>query len=51
MLQSLMLSETLADDVDAEAEEVYNELNMITEAEDASGDLHSQGDPDWSELT
>jgi hypothetical protein len=42
------LNEGLADDVDAEAEEVLNELNLLTETEDAGSDIHSQGDPaDW----
>jgi hypothetical protein len=43
-----MLNEGLADDVDAEAEEVLNELNLLTETEDSGSDIHSQGDPaDW----
>jgi hypothetical protein len=47
-LQALLLNEGLADDVDAEAEEVLNELNLLTETEDAGSDIHSQGDPaDW----
>lgn len=42
------MNEGLADDVDAEAEEVLNELNLLTETEDAGSDIHSQGDPaDW----
>lgn len=46
--QSLMLNEGLADDVDAEAEEVLNELNLLTETEDSGSDIHTQGDPtDW----
>jgi hypothetical protein len=40
-----MLNEGLADDVDAEAEEVLNELNLLTESEDAQSDLRAQGDP------
>jgi len=48
MFQALMLNEGLADDVDAEAEEVLNELNLLTETEDSGSDIHSQGDPaDW----
>ncbi|XP_047119397.1 striatin-3 isoform X2 [Schistocerca piceifrons] len=43
--KSLMLNESLTDDVDAEAEEVLNELNMLTEVEDSGGDIHSQNDP------
>lgn len=36
-----------ADDVDAEAEEVLNELNLLTQAEVPGG--ITQGDPqDWS---
>jgi hypothetical protein len=47
-LQALLLNEGLADDVDAEAEEVLNELNLLTETEDTGPDIHSQGDPaDW----
>lgn len=47
-IQALLLNEGLADDVDAEAEEVLNELNLLTETEDAGSDIHSQGDPaDW----
>jgi hypothetical protein len=43
-----MLNEGLADDVDAEAEEVLNELNLLTETEDSGSDIHTQGDPtDW----
>ncbi|PNF17621.1 Striatin-4 [Cryptotermes secundus] len=46
--KSLMLNEGLADDVDAEAEEVLNELNLLTETEDSGSDIHTQGDPtDW----
>nr|CAD7202797.1 unnamed protein product [Timema douglasi] len=46
--KGLLLNEGLADDVDAEAEEVINELNLLTEAEDSGADIHTQGDPtDW----
>ena len=48
LFQTLMLNEGLADDVDAEAEEVLNELNLLTETEDSGSDIHSQPDPaDW----
>jgi hypothetical protein len=46
--QALLLNEGLADDVDAEAEEVLNELNLLTETEESGADIHSQGDlADW----
>lgn len=45
--KNIMLNESLTDDVDAEAEEVLNELNMLTEVEDSGGDIHSQNDPGW----
>ncbi|CAG2055203.1 unnamed protein product [Timema podura] len=46
--KGLLLNEGLADDVDAEAEEVLNELNLLTETEDSGADIHTQGDPtDW----
>lgn len=41
--KSIMLNENLGDDVDAEAEEVLNELNLLTESEDSNiSDLRSQ---------
>lgn len=53
---SIILNEGLADDVDAEAEEVLNELNLLTETEDTNirykADIRSQGDaapPNWSQ--
>ncbi|XP_075225036.1 connector of kinase to AP-1 [Lycorma delicatula] len=43
--KNLLLNET--DDVDAEAEEVLNELNLLTESEDAN-EIRNQVDPaDW----
>ena len=39
------MNEALSDDIDAEAEEVLNELNLITESEDAQNELRSQNDP------
>jgi len=43
ILKSLLLNEGLADDVDAEAEEVLNELNLLTESEDAQNELRAAG--------
>jgi hypothetical protein len=40
------MNEGLADDVDAEAEEVLNELNLLTESEDAQNDLRAAGNLD-----
>jgi hypothetical protein len=40
-----MLNEGLTDDVDAEAEEVLNELNLLTESEDAQNELRGPSDP------
>lgn len=34
--KSIILNENIADDVDAEAEEVLNELNLLTESEDSN---------------
>ena len=46
----MLLNESLADDVDAEAEEVLNELNLLTEVEETGPELHSEGESvDWSE--
>ncbi|XP_039284880.1 striatin-3 isoform X2 [Nilaparvata lugens] len=42
--ESLLVNET--DDVDAEAEEVLNELNLLTETVDGN-EIRSQVDPDW----
>ncbi|KAK7788987.1 hypothetical protein R5R35_008681 [Gryllus longicercus] len=48
--KGLMLTEGMTtDDVDREAEEVLNELNLLSETEDSGADIHSQSDPsDWS---
>ncbi|XP_059471792.1 striatin [Neocloeon triangulifer] len=43
--KSLLMNEGLADDVDAEAEEVLNELNLLTESEDAQNELRASGGP------
>jgi hypothetical protein len=37
------MNEGLADDVDAEAEEVLNELTLLTESEDAQNELRAGG--------
>jgi hypothetical protein len=44
------MNEGLADDVDAEAEEVLNELNLLTESEDAQNDMRAAGNSDQNKL-
>lgn len=52
---SIILNEALADDVDAEAEEVLNELNLLTEVsecndrEERMNRTQSNTAPDWSQ--
>ncbi|KAF4518834.1 hypothetical protein B566_EDAN008163 [Ephemera danica] len=43
--KTMLPHEGLADDVDAEAEEVLNELNLLTESEDAQNELRGPSDP------
>ncbi|XP_067009673.2 striatin-3 [Anabrus simplex] len=46
--KGMMLNEGLGDDIDRAAEEVLNELNLLSEPEETGSDIHSQGDPaDW----
>jgi hypothetical protein len=44
------MNEGLADDVDAEAEEVLNELNLLTESEDAQNDMRAAGNLDLNKF-
>jgi hypothetical protein len=44
------MNEGLADDVDAEAEEVLNELNLLTESEDAQNDMRAAGNSDQNKF-
>lgn len=50
--KSIILNENIGDDVDAEAEEVLNELNLLTESEDSNiSDIRTQPNPsaEWSQ--
>lgn len=47
--KGLMLGEGLTDDVDAEAMEVLNELNLLSESADTDSELQRQSDADWNQ--